>query len=49
MEHVFYGSRNKNGAGVGIMLVSLEQEKYFFSFRLHFGCTNNVALCEALI
>ena len=30
----FDGSRNKNGPGVGVMLISLELEKYYFSYRL---------------
>ena len=30
----FEGSRNKNGIGVGVMLISPTQVKYYFSFRL---------------
>lgn len=43
------GSRNKNGAGAGVLLVSPRREKYNFSFRLHFCCTNNVAEYEDLM
>lgn len=45
----FDGSRNKNGSGVSVMLVSPSLEKYYFSYRLQFSCTNNVAEYEALI
>lgn len=39
----FDGSRNKNGSGAGVMLISPELEKYYFSYRLQFSYTNNVA------
>jgi hypothetical protein len=39
----FDGSRSKNGSGAGVMLISPAQIRYYFSFRLQFGCTNNVA------
>lgn len=45
----FDGSRNRNGAGAGVMLVSPTQIRYYFSFRLQFSCTNNVAKYESLI
>ena len=45
----FDGSRKKNGLGAGVMLVFLTLERYYFSFRLQFNCTNNVAKYEALI
>lgn len=45
----FDGSRNKNGSGASVMLVSPALQMYYFSFRLQFSCTNNVAKYEALI
>ncbi len=45
----FDGSRNKNGSGAGVILVSTTQVRYYFSFRLQFNCTNNVAKYESLI
>ncbi len=45
----FDGSRNKNGSGAGVMLISLAQVRYYFPFRLQFSCTNNVAKYESLI
>ena len=45
----FDGSRNKNGSGAGVMLISPAQVRYYFSFRLQFSCTNNVAKYESLI
>ena len=45
----FDGSRNKSRPWVGVLLVSPALEKYYFSFRLQFSCTNNVAEYEALI
>ena len=30
----FDGSRNKNGLGVGVILVSLALERYYFSFKI---------------
>lgn len=48
-DMLFDGLRNKNGARVNVLLISPSGEKYYFSFRLHFGCTNNVAEYEALI
>ena len=45
----FDGSRNKNGSGACVMLVSPTLERYYFSFRLQFSCTNNVTEYEALI
>ena len=43
------GSRNKIGSWDSVMLVSPTLERYYFSFRLQFSCTNNVAEYEALI
>lgn len=45
----FDGSRNKNGSCSSIILVSPKEEKYYFSFRLPFTCTNNVVEYEPLI
>ena len=45
----FYGSRNKNGLGVSVMLLSPILEKYYFSYILKFSCTNNVVEYKALI
>ena len=45
----FDGSRNKNGSGAGVMLTSPTQVRYYFSFRLQFSYTNNVANYESLI
>lgn len=43
------GSRNKNGLGAGVKLISPAKVRYHFSFRLQFSCTNNVAKYESLI
>ena len=45
----FDGSRDKNGLGDGVTLVSLAIERYFFSLRLQFSCTNNIAKYHTLI
>ena len=45
----FDGSRNNNGSGAGVMLIYPTQVRYYFSFRLQFSCTNNVATYESLI
>lgn len=45
----FDGSMNKNGSGAGVMLTSLAQIRYYFSFWLQFSCTNNVTEYESLI
>ena len=45
----FDGSRSKNGLGAGVMLISPAQIRYYFSFRLQFSCTNNVAEYQPLI
>ena len=45
----FDGSRNRNGLGAGVTLISPTLEKYYFYYRLQFSCTNNVAEYEALI
>lgn len=44
-----YGSRNKNGSRASFMFISLELEKYYFSYGLQFSFTTNVAKDEALI
>lgn len=35
--------------GASVLLISPKGEKYFFSFRLQFSCTNNVVEYKALI
>ena len=45
----FDGSRNKNGSGASVMLISPKLVKYYFSYKLQFSWTNNVAEYEALI
>ena len=45
----FDGSRNTNGLGDGVTLVSLAIERYYFSLRLQFSCTNNMAEYDSLI
>ena len=45
----FHGSRKKNILGVGVILVSPSLEKFYFSYRLQFSCTNNIAEYGALI
>ena len=45
----FDGSRGKQGAGGGVMLVSLENENYYATFRFSFSCTNNTTEYEGLI
>ena len=42
-------SRNKNGLGVGVMLISHSLEKFYFSYKIQFNCTNNIEKYEALI
>ena len=46
---MYDGSRNKNGSGAGVILIFPAQVRYYFSFRLQFSCTNNVAEYESLI
>ena len=45
----FDGSRGKQGAGGGVMLVSPKNEKYYATIRFTFSCTNNTAEYEGLI
>ena len=45
----FDGSRGKQGAGGGVMLVSPENEKYYVAFRFNFSCTNNTTKYGGLI
>ena len=45
----FDGSRNKEGAGVGYLLIDPHGNKTMIACRLEFECTNNVAKYEALI
>lgn len=45
----FDGSRNKDGVGVGVMLVSPNGDKFYATFKLSFPCSNNVAKYESLI
>lgn len=44
----FDGSKSKLGSGVGFELKNLKGKTYFASYKLQFGCTNNVADYEAL-
>ena len=39
----FDGSKRKNGAGGGTVLVSPSVEKYYADFHFSFACSNNVA------
>ena len=48
-ELYFDGSKSRNGAGGGAMLVSPHDEKYFSAFRFSFACSNNVAEYEGLV
>ena len=45
----FDGSKTKEGAGVGCVLVDPEKNKTLLASRLEFECTNNVVEYEALI
>ncbi|KAH9299889.1 hypothetical protein KI387_044112 [Taxus chinensis] len=45
----FDGSRSRQGAGGGAMLVSPQGVKYYSAFRFQFACSNNTAEYEALI
>ena len=45
----FDGSCSKETAGVGVVLVSPEQESIQLSFRLVFQVTNNIVEYEALL
>ena len=45
----FHGSKNKEGGGVGYLLIDLYGNRMMISFRLEFECTNNVVEYEALM
>ncbi|KAM1624514.1 hypothetical protein ACFX2K_022685 [Malus domestica] len=45
----FDGSSTSTSAGVGIVLQSPHQHRWFFSLKLDFDCTNNQAEYEALV
>jgi hypothetical protein len=45
----FDGSKNKEGAGVGCLLIDPHGSKMMITCRLEFECTNNVAKYEALV
>ena len=45
----FDGSKSKEGAGAGCLLINPRGRRYFISCRLEFDCTNNIAEYEALI
>lgn len=45
----FDGSKSKQGVGAGFELIIPKGKTYFFSHRLQFHCTNNVAEYEALV
>ncbi|CAN6455572.1 unnamed protein product [Victoria cruziana] len=45
----FDGSKSTIGAGIGILIISPENEMIPFSLKLNFTCTHNMAEYEALI
>ncbi|KAM0993555.1 hypothetical protein ACFX2A_009328 [Malus domestica] len=45
----FDGSSTSSSAGVGIVIQSPNHDRWFFSLKLDFDCTNNQAEYEALI
>ena len=45
----FDGSKSKEGAGAGCMLIDLAGNNTLISFRLEFECTNNMVEYEALL
>ena len=45
----FDGSRSKDGAGAGCVLVDPKETKTMIACRIKFECTNNVAKYEALV
>ena len=49
MTLYFDGSRNKEGEGVGCLLIDPHGNKTMMACHLEFDCTNNVAEYEALI
>jgi ribonuclease HI len=45
----FDGSHSSSGSGVGIVLTAPSGEAFYYSYRLEYHCTNNIAEYEALI
>ncbi|KAM2617794.1 hypothetical protein PS2_034523 [Malus domestica] len=45
----FDGSNISSSAGVGVVIQSLNHDRWYFSIQLDFDCTNNQAEYEALI
>jgi hypothetical protein len=45
----FDGSHSSSGSGVGIVLTTPSGEAFYYSYRLEYHCTNNIAEYEALI
>ena len=45
----FDGSKSKEGARAGCLLIDPHRKRYFVACRLEFECTNNIAEYEALI
>ena len=45
----FDGSKSKEGAGVGFLLIDTKGNKICIACRLEFNCTNNTVEYEALI
>uniref|UniRef100_A0A5K0XSX5 RNase H type-1 domain-containing protein n=1 Tax=Nymphaea colorata TaxID=210225 RepID=A0A5K0XSX5_9MAGN len=45
----FDGSKNVIGAGISILLITLEYEMILYSLELDFPCTHNMAKYEALM
>ena len=45
----FDGSSPAISAGVGIVIQSLEHQRWYFSLKLDFNCTNNQAEYEAFV
>jgi hypothetical protein len=45
----FDGAHSSSGSGVGIVLTTPSKETFYYSYRLEYHCTNNVAEYEALI
>ena len=45
----FDGSKSKEGAGAGCIIINPEGNKTLMACRLEFECTNNIAEYEALL
>lgn len=45
----FHGSRQLEGSGAGVVLISPQGDKFCYVLRLMFPCTNNAAEYEALL